>query len=271
MRPTLFKIGPVPIRGYGLMIAICFLVAIYVAARRAKKEGMLPQTIFDLGLYILISALIGARILHALQHPGSYESFLDFLKVWEGGLSYYGGFILALLVSIFYIRGKKLSVAKISDIVAPSVMLGFSIGRIGCFLAGCCFGKPTSLPWGVTFPEGSLAWMELGSQKIHPTQIYDSILLFSIFIILIAVRKYMKFPGQLFLFSVIIYSVSRFSIDFLRYYSPEERVGSLADSQVISIIAGVTSLIFMIVISRRQIVKTNPVKFDRPKAGRRDS
>ena len=225
MRPTLFAIplpviGSLPIRGYGLMVALGFLVAIYVAAQRARKEGIPPQTIFDLGLYILISALVGARIYHLIQKPSLYSSYLDLLKVWEGGLTYYGGFILAFIVTILYLRWKKLSIGKVSDILATSAMLGVGIGRIGCFLAGCCFGKPTSLPWGVSFPENSLAWYEIGAQKIHPTQIYSSINLFTIFIILIFLRRYIRFPGQLFLSCVFLYSVHRFFIDFLRYYTP---------------------------------------------------
>ena len=229
------------------MVAIAFLVATYVAARRAEKEEVPSQTIFDLGLYILISALLGARIFHALQHPGSYSSLLDVLKVWEGGLAYYGGFILAFVVGIVYLRRKKLSITKVADIIAPSLVLGVSIGRIGCFLAGCCFGKPTSLPWGLTFPEDSLAWMEIGSQRVHPTQLYSVVSLFSIFIILTILRKYVKFSGQLFLLSVLMYSIHRFFIDFLRYYAPDERIGSLATSQVMSIVAGVAALVFMIV------------------------
>lgn len=247
------------------MVAVAFLVAIYVAARRAEKEGILSQRIFDLGLYILISALLGARIFHALQHPGSYSSFLDVLKVWEGGLTYYGGFILAFVVSVLYLRWKKLSIAKVVDILGPSLILGMSIGRIGCFLAGCCFGKPTSLPWGVTFPEGSFAWMELGEVPIHPTQLYSTVSLFSIFIILLILRRYMKFSGQLFLFSVLMYSIHRFLIDFLRYYTPDERIGSLTTSQVMSIVAGATALVFMIVLTVRQSSRASPAGARQPK------
>ena len=246
MRPTLFKIGALPIRGYGLMVAIAFLVATYVAARRAEKRGIPSQNIFDLGLYILISAMLGARVFHTLQHPDSYESVLDILKLWEGGLVYYGGFIFAFVVSILYLRKKKLPTGEVLDILGPSLILGVGIARIGCFLAGCCFGKPTSLPWGITYPEGSLAWFEVGSQKVHPTQLYSVLSLFSIFMILLILQKRTKFSGQLFLLSVLMYSVHRFLIDFLRYYSPDERMGGLATSQVMSIIGGVIAIAVMI-------------------------
>ncbi len=265
MRPTLFRIplpliGSLPVRGYGLMVAIGFLVAIYVAARRAKNRGLPSQAIFDLGLYVLVSALFGARIFHFLQHRSDYSSFWDVFKIWEGGLAYYGGFILAFAVAILYLRSRKLPIARVADIIAPSLILGLGIGRIGCFLAGCCFGKPTSLPWGITFPERSLAWIEIGAQKVHPTQLYSFAGLMAIFIILIAVQRYMKFPGQLFLICVLVYSVHRFLIDFMRYYIPDERIGSLATSQVMSIVAGAAALVVMIVFIVRHSSHTGPAE-----------
>lgn len=242
------------------MVAIGFLVAIYVAARRAKKWGIPPQAIFDLGLYVLVSALFGARIFHFLQHRSDYSSFWDVLKIWEGGLAYYGGFILAFVVAVLYLRSRKLSIARVADVIAPSLMLGLGIGRIGCFLAGCCFGKPTSLPWGITFPERSLAWIEIGAQKVHPTQLYSFISLMAIFTILIVLQRYMKFPGQLFLTCVLIYAVHRFLIDFVRYYTPDERIGSLATSQVMSIVAGAAALVAMIVFIARHSSHAGPAE-----------
>ena len=254
MRPTLFTIGSIPIRGYGLMVAIGFLVAIFVASHRAKKQGISSQDISDLGFYILISAMLGARFFHYFQHLDEYGSFWSVFKVWEGGLAYYGGFILALAVGVIYLYQKKLPIGKFLDVLSPCMILGLSIGRIGCFMAGCCFGKETSLPWGIP-----VRWTLLDSSDInlylHPTQLYSSISLFIIFLILINIQKYMKFPGQLFLFSVISYSIFRFLIDFIRYYSIEERIGILATSQFISIITGITSLAFMIVILMRKKYK----------------
>ena len=256
MRPTLFKIGPLPIHGYGLMMAIAFLLATYIAARRAEKDGIPSQTIFDLGLLLLVSAVVGSRVFHILQHPGSYGSIMDIVGIWRGGLSglaFYGGFILALVAGILYLRWKKLPVAKVLDIFAPSLMLGVGIGRIGCFLAGCCFGKPTSLPWGITFPENSLPALELGRvAKVHPTQLYSFMSLFSIFVILLILRKHIKLKGMLFLLSVLMYSIHRFLIDFMRYYTADEYTGKLATSQVMSIIVGIAGIAAMIVLVVRR-------------------
>lgn len=268
MRPTLFKIGPLPVHGYGLMLALGFLIATYIAARRAEKEGIPSQTIFDMGLLLLISAVLGARVFHILQHPRSYGSITDIVGIWRGGLSglaFYGGFLMALAAGIVYLRWKRLSAGKVLDIFAPSLALGVGIGRLGCFLAGCCFGKPTSLPWGITFPENSLPTLEMGhAEKIHPTQLYSFISLFSIFIILLILRKHIKLRGMLFLLSVLMYSIHRFLIDFMRYYTADERIGKLATSQVMSIIAGIVAIAAMIVLVARKAPDVSSVKEREP-------
>ena len=256
MRPVLFRIGSLPVHSYGLMLAFALLSGTYIAVRRAKKEGIPSQIIFDLGLLILVSAVVGAHIFHVLQHPRSYGSLLDIVGIWQGGLSglaFYGGFILALVAGIIYVRWRKLPIADVTDIFAPSLLLGVGIGRVGCFLASCCFGKPTSLPWGVIFPENSLATLELGRmEKVHPTQLYSSISLISMFAILLVLRRHIKIRGLLFLLSILMYAIHRFFIDFLRYYAPDERMGGLATSQVISIIAAVAAVAVMIFLITRQ-------------------
>jgi phosphatidylglycerol:prolipoprotein diacylglycerol transferase len=238
------------------MLAIAFLVATYIAVHRAKKEGIPAQIIFDLGILLLLSAVIGARIFHILQHRQSYSSLTEIMAIWRGGLSgltFYGGFILALIAGIIYLRWRKLSVAAVTDILAPPMILGTGIGRIGCFLAGCCFGKPTSLPWGITFPENSLATLELGQiEKLHPTQLYSFISLLGIFIILLILEKHIKTKGLLFILSVLMYSIHRFFIDFLRYYTQDEYTGIFTTSQFMSIIAAVAAVAFMIFLAKRR-------------------
>lgn len=256
MRPILFEIGSFPIHSYGLMFAAAFLIATYVAARRAEKEGIPPQIIFSLGLLLMVSAVVGARIFHILQHSPSYGSLTDIVGMLAGGLNglaFYGGFILALVVGILYMRWNGLSVSGVMDVMAPSLMLGTGIGRMGCFLAGCCFGKPTSLPWGVTFPENSLTTLELGRmEKVHPTQLYSFVSLLVIFSILLLLQKHIKLKGILSLLAILMYSVHRFLVDLLRYYMPDERMGGLATSQVMSIIAAIASIAIMIFITIRQ-------------------
>jgi phosphatidylglycerol:prolipoprotein diacylglycerol transferase len=238
------------------MLAVAFLIATYIAARRAEKEGIPSQTIFDMALLLLLSAIVGARVFHIFQHPRDYDSLMDIIGIWRGGLSglaFYGGFALALAVGIIYLRWRKLPTGVTLDVLAPSLILGVGIGRIGCFLAGCCFGEPTSLPWGITFPEQSLATLELGHiEKVHPTQLYSLISLLSIFVILLVLRRHIKIKGMLFLLAVLMYSIHRFLIDLLRYYTTYERIGGLATSQVVSIIAGAIAVVIMIVLIARR-------------------
>jgi phosphatidylglycerol:prolipoprotein diacylglycerol transferase len=247
MKPILFTIGYLSIGSYGVMVAIGFLIAVYIFYIRTKSK-VPSKIVFELSLVVLISGFAGGRIFHLLQHLDSN----GYLMIWEGGLAYYGGFISACLIGFIYLRSKKLPIPEMMDIIAPSLAVGESIGRIGCFLAGCCYGKPTNSSLGVMYPEKSLTWILLNGQKAHPTQLYSSISLFLIFAILMALDKRTFFSGQLFLIYVIIHSTQRFIIDFFRFYTPEEKIGILATSQTMSLVIGLIALIAMIVILLRR-------------------
>lgn len=253
MKPILFTIGSLSIGSYGFMVAIGFLIAVYVCYQRAKKKDIYPQIIFELALLTTITGFVGARLFHSFQHLNS-----NGLIIWKGGLAYYGGFIPAFLVGFIYLRAKNLSISEMMDVIAPSLAIGESIGRIGCFLAGCCYGRPTDSPLGVIYPEKSLTYMLLNGQKAHPTQLYTSISLFFIFVILIIIGKRTIFSGQLFLIYAIIHSVQRFIIDSFRSYTSDEFIGNLATSQLISLIIGLVTLLVMIFIllKKRQFGKT---------------
>ncbi len=215
MHPVLFQLGPLTIHSYGVAIATAFFVAISLAASRAKKEGYDPQKIVDLGFYILIAAIVGSRILYILINIQHYiQNPLDVFKIWEGGLVFYGGLIGAALTAIYYLRKHRLPVWAIGDIAAPSLALGQSIGRWGCFFAGCCYGKSSEVPWSIMFTnENSLAPLH---QHLHPTQLYSSLSAFIIFCVLLYVHKIKKFDGQVFWAYLMLYSVARFIIEFFR-------------------------------------------------------
>jgi len=235
MYPVLIKIGPITIYTYGFFVAVGFLLGLYLAMRQAKREGISPERISDLGFYILIGAIGGSRLLYvALNAPHYLRNPIDIFKIWEGGLVFYGGLIAALALGIWYIRRHRLPVGRTADIFAPSLAIGHSIGRLGCFSAGCCYGRPTKLPWGVTFtnPE-SLA---IKGIPLHPTQIYESLGEFLIFITLITYRKKRPPSGSLILAYGALYSVLRFFVEFLR--GDEERgfvATGISISQAVSI------------------------------------
>lgn len=252
MKPILFTINSVPISSYGFMVAIAFIVALFIAIARAKKRYISAYVIFDISLYMLISGFIGARAFYILQHISYYESIDEVLQIGAGGFTFYGGFILASLVFIIYVRLNKLPAGKIADALTPPLALGIGISRFGCFLSGCCFGKPTSLPFGVSFPENSLPWIEFEIQKVHPTQIYSLISLIVIFFILLFAEKHIIFSGQLFTLFILLYSSQRFYIDFFRYYPQEQFINHLTESQLISIVLVISALAFTFIFTNNK-------------------
>ena len=216
MHPILFKIGPLTIHTYGFLVAVGFLIGLGLAARQAKKEGIPSNKIIDLGFYILLAAIIGSRLFFILINFSHYmKNPLDIFKIWEGGLVFYGGVLLAVPVAIWYVKKSALGIWSTADLLAPSIAIGYATGRLGCFSAGCCYGKPAvGLPWAVTFTDPqSLAIIGV---PLHPTQLYASSGAFIIFLILITLRKYKSFDGQLFFTYLLLYSVLRFIVEFFR-------------------------------------------------------
>ncbi|MCE5194629.1 MAG: prolipoprotein diacylglyceryl transferase [Nitrospiraceae bacterium] len=253
MFPILIKIGPVTIHTYGVLIAIGFLLGLYLTVRQAKKLGLSTDKIIDLSFYILLSALIGARLFFVIQNAGYYfRNPLDILKIWQGGLVFYGGVLLAIPVGIWYAKKKELDLWTTADIFAPSLAIGHAIGRLGCFTAGCCHGKEAEgLPWAVTFfdPE-SLA--KLGV-PLHPTQIYEAIGEFINFLILITLRKHQTFKGQLFMTYLLVYSVVRFMVEIYRGDDIRGFIfGIISVSQGISILLFIASIIGIVVLKNRK-------------------
>lgn len=244
MHPILFKIGPVTLYSYGALVATGFIVALLVALNQAKKQNISKENILDIGFYILISAIVGSRLLFV---PMDYEHYLknplDIFKIWEGGLVYYGGLLFAIPAVIIYCRKKVLSLWGIADIFAPSIAIGHAIGRLGCFSAGCCYGKPSDLPWAVTFTDPySFA---IRGIPLHPTQLYEAIGEFSIFIFLILWRKRKSFDGELFGLYVLLYSFIRFINEFFRGDPRGFIYNGISLSQAISIMLFLGAIIFI--------------------------
>lgn len=251
MHPVLIKIGPLTVYTYGFFVAMGFLVGLYLAVRQAKRQGMPYEQVADLGFYILLGAIVGSRLLYVLLNLKQYlESPLDVFKLWEGGLVFYGGLIAAVLLAAWHIRRHRLPFWQTADIFAPSLAIGHSIGRLGCFSAGCCYGCPTNLPWAVTFTHPqSLA---IKGIPIHPTQLYESAGELAIFLLLIAYRRRRPVEGSLILAYGMLYSVLRFFTEFLRGDLERGFVTSwLSVSQAVSIVVFAASLILWKLINRK--------------------
>ncbi|MBI4379494.1 MAG: prolipoprotein diacylglyceryl transferase [Nitrospinae bacterium] len=245
MYPILFKIGSLTVYTYGVLISSAFLVGLILAVIEAKREGEDPQKIMDLSVYILISAIAGSRLLYIMISYKEYVSDpLRILKIWEGGLVFYGGFLMAIAVVIVYLRKHNMNVWKVGDILAPSVAIGQGIGRLGCFFAGCCYGKATNVPWGVIFTDpNTLAPMGI---RLHPAQLYDSANGFIIFTVLVVLRRFKKFDGQLFWTYTLLYAIGRFIVEIFRGDERGFAIGPyISTSQFIAILLLITSIIMI--------------------------
>lgn len=222
MFPTLLKIGPLEIHSYGVALAIAFIVGTQLALAEAGRRGLPENRLAPLCLWILGLAIVGSRLLYVISHSESYAGrWFDALKLWEGGLTMYGGFVAALAGTLVYLWRRAIPMAQVFDAFAPAIALGSGITRIGCFLNGCCYGKPCDLPWAVTFHEDSFAGAAFPGIPLHPTQLYLSLAGFASFVVLWSLRRRLEpRPGQLFFLFLLIESGSRFGIDFLRHYDP---------------------------------------------------
>ncbi|HJU56411.1 MAG TPA: prolipoprotein diacylglyceryl transferase [Pyrinomonadaceae bacterium] len=282
MFPELFRIGNFPINTYGVLLALAFLSALLIAAKLAARDRLPRERVYDLGLWMLLAAIVGSKVLMLFTEPGYRENplrlfSLDFLR--SGGV-FYGGFIGAVAVGYFLIRRYKLPWWKTADAFAPGIALGNAIGRQGCFAAGCCWGKPTLLPWGVHFtelghevtgvptivsqlddPTQQAYWAEkLGDLfqpiHLHPTQLYESFGALLVFFFLLWLHRRKVFSGQVILFYGALYAVMRFTIEIFRDDPRGDIAGltsltGLSTSQMLSIIVGVASVVLLVVRWRR--------------------
>jgi len=252
MFPVLIRIGPITIHTYGFLIATAFLLGLWLALRQAAREGLSKEKITDIGFYALFAGIIGSRIFfiateweHFSSHPA------DMLKIWEGGLVFYGGVIFAIPVAVWYARRQGLLLWQTADIWAPSIAVGHAIGRLGCFCAGCCYGLPTDLPWGVTFNNPET--LAIRGVPLHPTQLYESAAELLNFVILLAIRRRKAFHGQLFWVYVLNYAVIRALIELFR--GDRERgfiLPGISVSQGISAVMLVTACAFLMKLRQRR-------------------
>lgn len=250
MHPILFKIGFLTIYSYGVCLAFAFITAIVFSSYEAKRQKIDKNIIIDLGFYVLISGIIGARLLYIFCNLKDYiANPIEIIMIQHGGLIFYGGLIVAILVGIFFLKKKKLPVLKIIDIVIPSVSLAHMIGRIGCFLNGCCYGRPTNLPCGIVFPEETYSTMMYKNTPVHPSQLYEVIVNLIIFIILLIIRKNKKFDGQVLGFYIFLYGIGRFLVEMTRGDN-SINLSLFNLSQRISILLVITGIVFLVKLKK---------------------
>jgi len=254
MHPILIQMGNFTIRWYGVMIATACFVAVWIAGKEGERKGIGKEKIRDFSLYAIIGAVIGARIYYEVFYNWTrlWDNPFSVFAVWQGGLAIHGGILGGLLVSLLYTKRNRISFWKFADTVAPSLILGQAIGRIGCFLNGDAHGYPTEMPWGLVYSPESPAGQMFPGQSLHPTQLYEMLFNFIIFGILWKVRKRMKVDGHLFLLYVILYSAIRIFVEYFRadkltYFE------NISSAQSIGIIGIILSFVLMFVLKRKNI------------------
>ena len=253
MHPILFEAGGLTIYSYGVLLAAAYLLGLQFALIRARKRGLDGQRVMDLGIWIIISALAGAKLLLLIVDFDQFTaSPRDLLSLARSGGVFYGGLIAAVVVALIYLRRHRMPLWTTTDVFAPGIALGHIVGRLGCLLAGCCFGKPASVPWAMTFTD-PVARANVGTPlgiPLHPTQLYEAGAELVILIFLLATeRKGRPFPGRTFWGYMLLYGISRFIIEFYRG-DARGMVGSLSTSQFVSVVIVPLSIIMLIFLSR---------------------
>jgi phosphatidylglycerol:prolipoprotein diacylglycerol transferase len=260
------QIGPLTLHTYGVLLATAFLVSLWVVARQARREGLDSQLLTDLAIYTLIGGLIGARLLLAAvewryfrDHPWEILSLLT-----SGGV-FYGGFLAAIPVALWYMRRHRLPIWRTMDVLVPALALGQAIGRLGCLCAGCCFGRPSSVPWAITFTSVE-AHRKVGTPldlELHPSQLYESLACLAIFAVLLLLAGRKRFHGQLLIAYALLYSAARFTLEYFR--GDEVRgfvrvTGTLliSTSQLISLVLFLAALLLLPLLMKRQRIERAP-------------
>lgn len=242
MKPTLFHLGAIPVHSYGFLIAVGMVLGVVLAVRRGRQVGIPAATSLDLTFYAIVVGVLGSRLLYVLMHAGDYARLCTgaggdrslgrvlhdctaALHIWQGGLAFLGGGVLAAAAVLLFARRKGLRLGDVADVLAPSVSLAHVFGRMGCFLAGCCYGKPWAA--GMPFPPDSVAYSELLARnaivpgahltpELHPTQLYEASGELLIFLGLVLLWRRRRFPGTVALAYAFAYGMLRFLVEVFR-------------------------------------------------------
>ncbi len=220
MFPVLFHAGAFVVHTYGVVLMLAFLVALgraYAVAKRQADPAVPPDSILDVGIWMIVIGVLGARGLFVLIGWHDYSRAPDFpgniFKVWQGGLSFHGGLIGGIGALIAYCLIKRMSILKVADLFVPSVMIAYAIGRVGCFLNGCCYGAPTGMPWGVRFLDDGTGQLTPPS---HPTQLYATALATLFFVGLVYAERHRRYLGQVSCWFLLGTATERFIMEIWR-------------------------------------------------------
>jgi len=251
VHPIAFQLGPLTVHWYGVMIALAFLAGLWTATRRARRENISSERIADIVIWLMVGGILGARIVYVATYwkdEFAGQPFSEIFMIQHGGLVYYGGLIGATIAGIICNHWKKLPFWKTADVLAPSIALGNIFGRIGCLLNGCCYGRACNLPWAIRFPSGH----PTGGLPVHPTEIYDALNNFILYLLLAWLFRRKKFDGEVFATYLIGYAITRTIMEYFRGdYPPDQIHFGLTPGELISIPVFIIGLVLGIVLSNR--------------------
>lgn len=243
-------------------MAVAFLFGTWLALREAKRLHLDSDKLVSVILVALVAGVLGARMLYVLEHVSEFRrEWGSVLALWQGGLTLYGGLVAGVFGGVLAARRLGLPLWVTTDALAPSLMIGTAIGRVGCFFNGCCYGRPTSLPWGVTFPADSFAGLDFGNAKIHPAQLYFALAGVVLFGLVWALRGRVSPPGTLFWMSLMLFALTRIPLDFTRAYEPETAFINVlgidfVESQLSSLAITLFSLLMILRLRRETLAPT---------------
>jgi phosphatidylglycerol:prolipoprotein diacylglycerol transferase len=248
MHPILFRLGDWPVYSYGVLLALAYLAGLQLAVVRARRAGLDSARIMDLGIYLIIAALVGAKLMLIAVDFNYFRSQpRELLSLVRAGGVFYGGLLAALAVGLWLVKRYRLPAWKTADMIAPGIAVGHIVGRLGCLLAGCCYGRPTDVPWAITFKD-PIAAVNVGTPldvPLHPTQLYDAgAELVILVILLLSERRGRGFAGKTFWLYMLLYAVSRFVIEI---YRGDERGTALgmSTSQLVAVLLVPISLLML--------------------------
>jgi phosphatidylglycerol---prolipoprotein diacylglyceryl transferase len=251
--PILLHLGSFPLHSYGVMMALAFVFGLWTATLRARREKISGEAIADVTLWIMIGVILGARVVYVTTYwkdEFADQPISEIFMIQHGGLVFYGGLIGAMVAGAIYLSWKKLPLWKVADVLAPSIALGSVFGRIGCLLNGCCYGRACDLPWAISFPADNP--LHPPTYPVHPTEIYDALLNFALYVFLAWLFRRKKFDGQIFATYLICYAVTRSFVEYFRgdYNAAHHHFG-LTPGQVVSVPMFLTGLVLAVILSRR--------------------
>ncbi|MBU0677032.1 MAG: prolipoprotein diacylglyceryl transferase [Verrucomicrobia bacterium] len=253
MHPICLEIGGKAVHWYGVMVSLAFLAAIIHWSLRADRDGFPKGFGLEMGFWMMVCGITGGRIAYVIAHGSYFRANLSaVLRFDQGGMIFYGGLIGACFAVIILCRTRKQSVWAAGDVAVSGLPLGHAIGRLGCFLNGCCFGKPTGLPWGVHYPDHTNAAIKSAGAAVHPVQLYEFALNILLYVVILSVYGRRKRSGEIIVLYLLTYPVGRFMMEFIR---GDERamVGSLTVAQGVSVALFLFGVLLYLTLPNRRM------------------